>query len=229
MDILTLTVPLTCLSIGLGITALVLPKWNCGGFFTTCAFTLIHLIIMALIVGGMALISIIFFVDICSACNPKWLPGPVCVSFKIILFALGAASLMAGNLLYALFCFAIGLCVASLVVPYWNCGGFFTTCVFTIIHLVVMGLLLGGLALFALVFLLDLFKTCRNTWVPGPVCNTCKILLSAVGAGCLLAGNLLYAAVYIKSTSYVMSFAGSIIAVHVVLLSLLSSRCLQGH
>ncbi|KAL5107814.1 hypothetical protein TcWFU_005983 [Taenia crassiceps] len=126
-------------------------------------------------------------------------------------------------------CLAIGLCVASLVVPYWNCGGFFTTCVFTIIHLVVMGLLLGGLTLFALVFLIDLFKACRNTWIPGPVCNSCKILLAAVGAGCLLCGNLLYAAVYIKSTSFIMSFTGSVIAVHVILISLFSSQCLQGH
>ncbi|VDK39343.1 unnamed protein product [Taenia asiatica] len=102
MDILTLTAPLTCLSIGLGITSLVLPKWNCGGFFTTCTFTLVHLIIMAFIIGGMALISIVFFADICSACNTKWVPGPVCASYKIIIFAFGAASLMAGNLLYAL-------------------------------------------------------------------------------------------------------------------------------
>lgn len=126
-------------------------------------------------------------------------------------------------------CLAIGLCITSLVVPYWSCGGFFTTCVFTIIHLIVMSLLLGGLAIFCAVFLMDLCKTCRNSWIPGPFCNSCKILLAAIGAGCLLGGNLLYAVVYVKSWSYIMSFAGSVVAVHVVLISLFSSRCLQSN
>ncbi|VDN98404.1 unnamed protein product [Rodentolepis nana] len=126
-------------------------------------------------------------------------------------------------------CLSIGLCITSLVMPYWNCGGFFTTCVFTLIHVIIMGLILGGIVIFGIVFLLDLCKACRNSWIPGPVCNTCKILLSAIGAGALLSGNLLYAVMYIQSWSYVMSFAGSIIATHVVLISIFTSRCLQGY
>ena len=129
----------------------------------------------------------------------------------------------------SLSCLAIGLCITSLVVPYWSCGGFFTTCNFTIIHLVVMGLLLGGLAIFAVIFLMDLCTTCRNSWVPGPVCNTCKIIFYAVGAACLLSGNLVYAVMYVKSWSYIMSFAGSVVAIHVVIISLFSSRCCQNN
>lgn len=125
-------------------------------------------------------------------------------------------------------CLSIGLCITSMVLPYWNCGGFFTTCVFTLVHLVVMAFLLGGLAIFAIVFLLDLCKACRSSWIPGPVCNTCKLLLAAIGAGCLLAGNLVYAVMYVKSWSYIMSFTASIIAIHAVLISLFTSRCLQG-
>ncbi|VDD82393.1 unnamed protein product [Mesocestoides corti] len=126
-------------------------------------------------------------------------------------------------------CGAIGLCITSLVLPYWSCGGFFTTCVFTLIHLVVMVLLLVGLAIFCVVFLTDLCKACRSAWIPGPVCNTCKIIFAAIGAGCLLAANLLYAVMYVKSWSFIMSFAGSLVAVHVVLISLFTSRCLQAH
>lgn len=127
-------------------------------------------------------------------------------------------------------CLAIGLCITALVLPNWNCGGFFTTCIFTLIHVIVMGLLLGGLGLFTLIFFIDICGACNTKWVPGPICTSYKMLLTALGAGCLLGGNLLYAMFFLESCwSFILSLAGSIVAVHVVLISLFGSRCFHNN
>ena len=126
-------------------------------------------------------------------------------------------------------CLAIGLSITSLVLPKWNCGGFFTTCVFTFIHILIMALILGGLGLIAIVFLADIFSACRPKWVPGPLCSSYKILLSALGALSMMAGNLLYAIFFIKSWSFLLSFSGSIVAIHVVLFSIFGSKCFHNN
>ncbi|VDD82394.1 unnamed protein product [Mesocestoides corti] len=122
-------------------------------------------------------------------------------------------------------CLAIGLCVTSLVLPKWSCGGFFTTCVFTLLHIIVLGLIIGGLGLLTLIFIIDICGACRTKWVPGPLCTSYKMILTTLAAGCLLSGNLLYAVFYVKSWSFILSYSGAVIAVHVVVISFFGSRC----
>lgn len=126
-------------------------------------------------------------------------------------------------------CLSIGLSITSLVLPKWNCGGFFTTCVFTVIHIIIMILILGGLFLITITFLTEMFGACKASWMPGPICGTIRMLFSAVGAGSLLAGNVLYAFMYVQSWSFLLSFAGAIVAIHVVLFSIFGSKCFKNN
>ncbi|KAM3183780.1 hypothetical protein ACTXT7_009694 [Hymenolepis weldensis] len=73
------------------------------------------------------------------------------------------------------------------------------------------------------------FLACKPGWMPGPVCGTIKILVSATGAGSLVAGNVLYAFMYVQSWSFLLSFSGAIVAVHVVLFSIFGSKCFKNN
>ncbi|VDN96939.1 unnamed protein product [Rodentolepis nana] len=126
-------------------------------------------------------------------------------------------------------CISIGLTVTSLVLPNWNCGGFFTTCVFTLVHLIVMVLILSGLFLISIIFITEMFGACRPSWMPGPFCGTIKILVSTIGAGSLMAGNVFYAFMFVQSWSFLLSFSGAIVAVHVVLFSMFGSKCFKNN
>ncbi|KAL7059483.1 hypothetical protein AAHC03_012937 [Spirometra sp. Aus1] len=125
-------------------------------------------------------------------------------------------------------CLSIGLCITSLVLPYWNCGQFFTTCLFTIVHIIIVALICGGLGIITLVFIIDLCNTCRDSCVPGQICATYRLLFNAIGSAALMAGTLLYAVMFVKSWSFVLCLIGSMIAVFVTVISIFSSGCITG-
>ncbi|KAL7059487.1 hypothetical protein AAHC03_012939 [Spirometra sp. Aus1] len=130
-------------------------------------------------------------------------------------------------LILPLSCLAIGLCITSLALPYWNCGYFFSICLLNLLQLISVVLFCGGLFIVSVVFITDVCGVCSDSWLPGQVCATLRVLFNAVGVSAMLAGNILYAFIFIDSWSFVLSLTGSVIAFHVVLLSLFTSRCLQ--
>ncbi len=138
-------------------------------------------------------------------------------------------TIMEGRSIFTIFqsCVAIGLCIVFLALRMWGCGGLIPNCEDQAPLVIVVCLIIGGLSVFGLVSLIDLCRALNNSTAPTPCYNALKILFAAIGAGCLLAGNLLYAIKYVESPSFLMSFAGSIIAIQVVLISFLSCNCME--
>ncbi|CAL8077507.1 unnamed protein product [Calicophoron daubneyi] len=126
---------------------------------------------------------------------------------------------------------AIGLVALGLATSYWGCGSLFSHCqdrrdkdaVIAIIALLLVGVVCLGI-----VFLLDLIGLCSDGFVVSAGYLITRFILIYLGTACLFVAILVFTGRIGYAWSYFCAVVGTVFAIQVAILAIMSSRCVSG-
>ncbi|GAA51373.1 hypothetical protein CRM22_007720 [Opisthorchis felineus] len=125
---------------------------------------------------------------------------------------------------------AISLVIIGIATNHWGCGSLFEGCQYRDkdATIAVLVLLLIGAVCLAVVFILDLIGLCSDVFVVSAGYLTTRFVLLYLGSAFLLIGILVFTGKKMFAWSYFLATVGTVFAMQVAILAIMSSRCVTG-
>lgn len=122
---------------------------------------------------------------------------------------------------------AVSLVIIGLATSYWGCGDLFHSCqrYYKDVAIAVLALLLVGVVCLGIVFILDLIGLCSDAYISSGGYTTARFILLYLGAACIFTAVLVFTGKFSGQWSYFLAVVGSVFALQVAILAILTSRC----